>query len=743
MTSETINIDQVNIALERVDGHNFEKFFHAFYPSFAGEDFIPLGGTGDGGADAFQSEKIYEGRQTRCYYQASIVEDYRTKIQKTVARLNEFGRKPNTLIYVTSRRVKHIDLEETDLSNKLKLNVRIRDGNYIASNVNYSSGTRAAFLTYLQPQLEFLRTIGSTSLMPQSRFSSSPAIFVFLRQELERRQGKEGLINALADGLILWALEGTDPDQGKFLKEGEIIEKIEKAIPPAKTILRGVIPYRLAHLSKELQGSERTVRWHRKQGLYCLSYGIRKHIENENAEDEALRISVIDAFETRLADKFGEKLSLNQRHLAADLSLKAINRTFENEGIELAAFLQSKLDEATPKTLAEHIDNCLIEQNIDSGEYGLLKEAILENLRGAFYDSVLEERLFFTRLSATYTLLFCLNTEPRLVEYFQSMASDFYLYVGSDILVRTISERYLHSEDQMTINTLKIIKEAGGKLILSEQVLDEIHTHIAAADYEFRNKYQGIEPSIDRVIARNSDRILIRAYFYAKLTPPTGIAGPADWQNFIDQFCDYELLHRSEGREQIKSFLQAKFQMEFVSADEIAKLYDPYEAEQLASCLEEEKKDNRLAKNDAVMTLSVYGRREQKQESSKVSEFGYRTWWLTGESRILKHTVGIVKAHRARYMIRPEFILNFMTLTPSAAEVRRTYQNIFPSLLGIQLARRVDQNELTQVIQKVQEAQNLENARRTAVISQVSNQLKGDFTKRYDHNFNHSYGENS
>jgi hypothetical protein len=80
MTSETINIDQVYIALERVDGHNFEKFFHTFYPSFAGEEFIPLGGTGDGGADAFQSEKIYEGGQTGCYYQASIVEDYRTKI---------------------------------------------------------------------------------------------------------------------------------------------------------------------------------------------------------------------------------------------------------------------------------------------------------------------------------------------------------------------------------------------------------------------------------------------------------------------------------------------------------------------------------------------------------------------------------------------------------------------------------------------------------------------------------------
>lgn len=738
MGLETINIEHIFIALERVDGNNFESFFHSFYPSFAGEEFIPLGGTKDGGADAFQGEKLFEGKQTGSYYQASVVEDYRAKIRHTIKRLFDFGRKPNTLIYVTSKRVKHIDLEEAELSKELKVNIKIRDGVYVASNINYSVGTRAAYTTYLQPQLEFLKVIGNSNILTQSRFTSSPAVYVFLRQELERRQGKASLINALADGLILWALEGTDPDQGKFLVKQEIVDKIEKTVPSARTILRGVIPSRLLYLSKELQGSIRPVRWYRKQGHYCLSYDIRRYIQEENAEDEALRIATVDAFDTRLAGKFGPKLSLKQRHLAAELSLNAIHRTFESEGIELAAFLQSRLEEASPKTLTDHVDACLIENNIDQDEFGVIKEAIFENLRGAFYESTLSERLFFSRLSATYTLLFCLNTEPRLVEYFQSMASDFYLYVGSDILVRTISEKYLRPEDQMTTNTLKIIKDAGGKLVLTEQVLDEVHSHIAAADYEFRNKYQGIEQSINNVIARNCDRILIRAYFYSRFQPPAGIVGPPDWSGFVNQVCDYALLHGSQGREQIKTFLQAKFQMEFETAHDMSALYDPYESEELAIRLQGEKKDYRLAKNDAIMALAVYGRRQQNRETSKVSEFGYRTWWLTGESRILKHTEELVKTHGARYMIRPEFILNLMTLTPSTAEVRHTYQNIFPSLLGIQLARRIDLNELSSVLSKVQEAQDLEPARRIAIVSQISNQLKGDFLKRYDHDFNYA-----
>jgi len=38
-----------------------------------------------------------------------------------------------------------------------------------------------------------------------------------------------------------------------------------------------------------------------------------------------------------------------------------------------------------------------------------------------FYDSLEVERLYLGKLSRTYTLLFTLNTEPRLIEYFQAV----------------------------------------------------------------------------------------------------------------------------------------------------------------------------------------------------------------------------------------------------------------------------------------------------------------------------------
>ena len=74
--------------------------------------------------------------------------------------------------------------------------------------------------------------------------------------------------------------------------------------------------------------------------------------------------------------------------------------------------------------------------------------------------------------------------------------------------------------------------------------------------------------------------------------------------------------------------------------------------------------------------------------------------------------------------MRPEFLLHFLALAPSAAEVRESYRTIFPSILGIRLARRVSSKELHQVLNKLVEAQDLEVGRRTAKISQLSDELK-------------------
>jgi hypothetical protein len=733
----TINLEAAKIALDRVRGETFEQFVNAIGPEIFGENFIPLGGIHDGGADAFQDESsqgAFVGNSSGTFYQASREEDHREKVRKTVRRLRKFGRSPTRLILLTPNVILHIDREQLELSRELGVEVQLRDRNWIIGNLHGAPGVIAAYRTYLEPELAFLREVGGNRLLDTApEGSASPAVYVFLVQELQRKRGKRSLTYALADGLILWALEGTDPQLGIFRSAEEVELRVFQTLPSTQAILHGVIPRRLHALSKISKAKGRPIRWHRKTNQYCLAYELRAQLEADNASDEALKLAVEEGLVKRV-DKFrSQSFTAGDVTVCMRLLMKVIQQTFERQGLEFAAFIGGGGEVAAP-IIADTIDEELVASGVSGPKREHYKEALVGALRGAFYQSTKEERLYFSRLSSTYTLLFCLNTEPRIVEYFQRMAADFTLLVGSDLIVRALSERYLRREDQMTRNLLRLAREAGARLLLAEPVLEEVYWHLRITDLEFQNLYQPVEGSVNPTIAQNADKILIRSYFYARHSPPSGAGGPASWQQFMNQFLTYADIERgAKARDQLRRYLVNQFGLLYVSRSDLLGVCDPSEVAELARALAPFKPKTSLAENDALMALAIYGRRKREGEQSEISEYGYRTWWLTGETTILQHTKILVAREGARYMMRPEFLLNFLALAPTAAEVRRSYEELFPSLLGIRLARRVSSEELTKVLERLKEAEQLEPGRRQAAIATLSDELKGDFLRAYTH----------
>jgi hypothetical protein len=83
-------------------------------------------------------------------------------------------------------------------------------------------------------------------------------------------------------------------------------------------------------------------------------------------------------------------------------------------------------------------------------------------------------------------------------------------------------------------------------------------------------------------------------------------------------------------------------------------------------------------------------------------------------------------------MMRPEFVLNFIALAPSLDAVRRSFNTIFPSLLGVKLSNRLRSDVFQTVIGKIREASGLGEARARALASELSDKLKGDHFKRYE-----------
>ena len=732
---QTVDHKLVEIALERTNGTDFEDFFQAFYPAVAGIEFVPLGGTHDGGGDAFQGEGLFGGKPG-IFYQASTQADHRAKIRHTVKRLRKVGREPKTVHYCTSRSIDSVDKEEEKLSDELRVAIRIRDRKWINGNINRSPQTVAAFKSYLSPHIAFLNELGSATVIKHSTNVPARTMCVFLGQEIDRRRGNTELLEAVTDSLILWALEGTNPDTNNFMTRDEIFTKIEEVLPSAKHFIRKVFDHRIELLSSKGNSTGREIRWHKKADKFCLPYETRTVVNEENVEDEFLKLQIMDLYRMRAREALEDE-DTSLPDVIANVVHRALELTFEKEGLKLAEFLSGTRDEDALITIPDQIDEANEEAELTGSTAITVKEVALEVLRQAFYNSTEEERIYYGKLSRTYVLMFTLHNEPKIVEYFKGMSSNFVLFVGSDIIIRALSERYLATKDQMTINLLRILKEAGSTLILTQMAVEEVQSHLEGTDYEFRNFFMHSEADIDKEIARHAGKILIRTYFYAKLDPNQE-RPPKRWEAFIEQICSYRDLHSPEkSRKQIKDYLIEKFEMEYFDEKDFVQITTEDEVRPLADKIQEFKlkKAQELALNDARHILGVYGNRRVLQEDHKPNPYGYRTWWLTHETRVRKVTKDLVIKRGSEYIIRPEFILNFVALSPTTEQVRQSYNTIFPSLLGVRLSNRMREDIFHDAMQRVKEMREVDEPRAKTMMAEMSNKLKGDNFKAYESKF--------
>ena len=252
----------MRIALDKAEGFPFEHFAIAFYAALTGAAFVPLGGIKDGGADARDGTLYEDKARLETYYQASIEVDTEDKIRRTVARLRAFGRDPKVLYYLTSRTVKYSDRVERDLSDELDVTIVIRDAGYITAHVNDDPAAGGAFDEHLRHYTDFLKQVGASRLITSSQYVRSPAVYVFLSNELARRDGDESLVNAVIDALALWALEGTDPEAGILRTAGEVLAKIVDDLPSVKALVEPRLRGRLEAMSNKNYRGGHAVNWH-------------------------------------------------------------------------------------------------------------------------------------------------------------------------------------------------------------------------------------------------------------------------------------------------------------------------------------------------------------------------------------------------------------------------------------------------------------------------------------------------
>lgn len=715
-----------NYLLGTLDGFGFERLVQKLLAKRYGDQFVALGGVKDGGADGFVRAVLEDSKRPTSFVQMSIQENAVDKIRKTVARLKEYGREVKTLTYWTPRKL-IVDTLEEQLSDELEVTVRVRDWDSVLRLVNWNDDTVKIFNDHFRAELFELTSAPAPLAAEGYDLVSDPSVYVFLQFERGERFSKGGLVAPIVDSLIYWALRGTNPDGPKLMSRVDLKRVIAELLPGAANTLLPSVDGRLKVLSAKDGGGNQRVRHYRQADSYCLPHAMRALLAAESAAERSLRTDLMASLAARATE-----CGATQPEAVAAVCERALYRHFHEQGLILAAFLEKRLDGIV---VSDQIVEEELRQTVGAGEQLSPQSyaAALRVLQGIFYTPSKVENEFLHRLSKTTLLLFTLRHSPRLVEYFNRMTGKFRLLVGTDILVKALSESFLPSENRHVTNLMRVAKACGATLVLAEPVVNEVFTHLHATHLEFRNHYASQEPYVTPAIASQSDRIMIRTYFYAKLL----MQRVSGWRSFIEMFVEFDDLasKSARGEAQLQAYLCKTFELEPLSRMEMSKGVDQARVEALANSLGNTFKNEILAKNDALMCFAIYAQRASGNEQSTYDGFGLRTWWLTKETSLLQHTGAVVKENGGTpFIMRPEFLLNFLSNAPKAAEIDPVVRDLLPSHVGLQIGQHLNPTHMHKLLGHVDEWKMLPDARREIRITDAVDQLKYDRLKRYENN---------
>ena len=221
-----IDKDAFEYAIQKIDdGFIFENFAVSFLSSTLGYEFIPVGGTKDKGVDGYQHIFHRKGKE-KIIYQLSTQLTYSDKIEDTILKLQQNNIEFDAIYYVTNRKLNNTDTLIETLYEKYMIQVRVFDIRWFVSNSNNNESSIRAYHSYVETYLHEFSKPGKSQVI--ANLDSDSRLYVFLSQQFDVKTEDFKLDDLLADTLIIYALEGTDPDKEILMNKEQIKLAIKK-----------------------------------------------------------------------------------------------------------------------------------------------------------------------------------------------------------------------------------------------------------------------------------------------------------------------------------------------------------------------------------------------------------------------------------------------------------------------------------------------------------------------------------
>jgi hypothetical protein len=432
---KTVDPDAFVYLLSQIrDGFIFERFAQDLLCEIVGAAFVPMGGVHDRAIDGLD-HTFNQKDDPATIYQISIQADAKSKLKGTLKALAKNGIACNRLLYVTNQVVEDKDLVIESLYKEFKINVVIRDAQWLRGNINHSEGTLRIYGAFIEAHTHQFNRPGQELLV--NDFVKDPRVFVFLRQQLDSHGADHKLDELLVDSLILYALEGTDPDKKVFRDKAQIWEKIKSIASFDIKQIEHLLDQRLEYLTTK----PKRIRCHITEAMaqYCLPFETRVELEEQKLTDQAL----FDAFLSKAANRLCKHLELHKLHLknVTPIVGLALNEIFKRQGLDFSNFvLKGEMPTNLENELEHIISSALESAGVAPANKAVVGLAVLATIRDILYRGTSEEHEYLRRLSRSYLMLFLLKCDPHVCTYFDSLAANLRVFVCNSLIVPALSE---------------------------------------------------------------------------------------------------------------------------------------------------------------------------------------------------------------------------------------------------------------------------------------------------------------
>jgi hypothetical protein len=646
------------------DGFEFEEFVNRFLaPEIPG--LRPVAGMHDGARDAF----IYEVDWSPwVFVQSSLRKDWDRKIVETTAALRKNGHQLRELIYCTSLDIqRHADVLRKSLRAE-GVSLDIRDRNYFTAFLNTDVARVRAGETlanrFAEPILARHKIVTALEL-PLSGEEERLAA-AYLQVSLAEKDPEKALTKFSYDSLVLHALRDTSP----------------KAPLPRQALYAAVA--RVASSSSETHALvnaavqrliERThVKHHTKEDAFTLSHLKRLEVQSQYEAFVVRCGRVQSEIEDRVklvAAELGVDFEFNASTIAHD-ALTICHHILFAQGRAAAEALihagryalpQSSIIDATERFAVDHKKQLTSLETHGLEHFLDLVPPVIENTIAKPSSDIRDS---LRHAVDAYFLLFVLKETADVQSALAKLFGTGTILIDASILVPCMAETVLPEGEQRMSNLIRAATGAGIRLIVTDDVINELQTHLERVKYTYQKYTSQFMTRLGAPVVGLYESLLIATYVRLpdKSEMPT-------FEDFVDRF-----MGEDTPEQDVIDFLQETLGIEYDLMDNTRDIISDKRAYDLVEKWRELKRAQQrrrpwidehaldtLVRHDARALLSIDAMRASDRSSDV--HYGHIWWWLTLDRAAYRMDEFWRNGEGTSLCMSPDFFARYLSTRPT------------------------------------------------------------------------------